>query len=244
MAMVAVHHPEDFPEMASLASASNSTSRRPSSRSQSRRAQKRAMPARQVAPSGWTMCECEADKEWVLCDRVEAMAAELAERFQHHLQDGSQEDEASKVSVADAEEALPALQQSAKEATMRRVQRQLEEEEEEIRRQREAQPDPAEKEHREVSTTATEDSASEDNTSPPSKSQSEASSKKQMTRAERKAAWRAAQSPSSEQASKSEKRAASEKRVSKEDDETPKLSKSQRGKTRRGRRAMREEEDE
>ncbi|CAE6927983.1 Ctdspl2 [Symbiodinium natans] len=78
MAAVAVRRPQDFPEAGRLsglkscaASCSQGRMRRP----------------RQVAPAGWTMCECEADKEWVLCDRVEAMAAEMAETLQKHLRD-------------------------------------------------------------------------------------------------------------------------------------------------------------
>jgi len=73
------------------------------------------------------MCECEADKEWILCDRAEAMAAELAEIFQKNMSQDSQEQ--LNVQVAKDEVGLPELQSAAKEVTMARFQLQLEEEE-------------------------------------------------------------------------------------------------------------------
>lgn len=100
--------------------------RQGSGRSQSQRTPRRI--ARQFAPAGWTMCECEADKEWILCERTEAVAAELAEQFQKHLMQDAQEALMTSNLSHDKED-LPDILDSAKEATMARYQLQLEEEE-------------------------------------------------------------------------------------------------------------------
>ncbi|CAK9010231.1 unnamed protein product [Durusdinium trenchii] len=76
MALVAVRRSRDFPEGRVLGL--DCKPLKPCGTPQTRR-------PRQVAPTGWTMCECEADKEWVLCDRVDAVAAEMAARIQRHL---------------------------------------------------------------------------------------------------------------------------------------------------------------
>jgi len=125
MASVAVMHPGDFPQIGypSTSNCNKATSQRSLGRSQSQRAVSR--PARKVAPAGWTMCECEADKDWILCDRAEAMAAELAEIFQKTMSQDSQEQ--LKVHMAKDEVGLPELQSAAKEVTMARFQLQLEE---------------------------------------------------------------------------------------------------------------------
>jgi len=102
-----------------------------SGRSQSHRTPRRL--ARQFAPAGWTMCECEADKEWILCDRTEAVAGELAEQFQKHLMQASQE--ALTMSLAHDKEDLPEIHSSAQETTMARFGLQLQEEEREALRE-------------------------------------------------------------------------------------------------------------
>jgi len=203
MAMVAVLHPTDFPEMNGPAApnlkASRGSSVRASSRSQSRRPQR---PSRQVAPVGWTMCECEADKEWVLCDRAEAMAAELAEKFKQLNQDA---DEVSKASVGETEDSHAASNES-KEDTMRRVQQQLVEEEEEIMRAREEMMKAKEEMVRakeEMKRVEEEMKRKQENAAPvkedtESKEEDQelsvkVCSRKQLSKAERKAAWKASQ---------------------------------------------------
>jgi len=127
MASVAVMRPGDLPQIGypSTSTCNKATSQRSLGRGQSQRAVSR--PARKVAPAGWTMCECEADKDWILCDRAEAMAAEIAQIFKKNVAQDSQEE--VKVHVTKDEDALPGLQSAAKEATMARFQLQLEEEE-------------------------------------------------------------------------------------------------------------------
>jgi len=73
------------------------------------------------------MCECEADKEWILCERTEAVAAELAEQFQKHLMQDSQD--AMTSHLVHDKGGLPDIDGAAKEVTMARYQLQLEEEE-------------------------------------------------------------------------------------------------------------------
>ncbi|CAJ1365263.1 unnamed protein product [Effrenium voratum] len=98
MAVVAVRRPSDFPEAdlnRQLCMASSRRTRRP----------------RQV-PADWTVCEYEAEKDWVLCDRVDAIAAEMSE----HLRLNSKvEDLPTSTKGADYMEVDP----STKEATMR-----------------------------------------------------------------------------------------------------------------------------
>eukprot|EP00930_Biecheleria_cincta_P051095 TRINITY_DN36262_c0_g1_i1.p1 TRINITY_DN36262_c0_g1~~TRINITY_DN36262_c0_g1_i1.p1 ORF type:complete len:292 (-),score=67.16 TRINITY_DN36262_c0_g1_i1:52-927(-) len=106
-------------------------------RSQSLRTPRRL--ARQFAPAGWTMCECEADKEWILCDRAEAAAGELAEQFQKHLMQDSQQTLTE--SLPNDKEDLPEMDNSAKEITMARFRLQLEEEEKEALRECNQQED-------------------------------------------------------------------------------------------------------
>mmetsp|Transcript_12647 Transcript_12647/g.21709 ORF Transcript_12647/g.21709 Transcript_12647/m.21709 type:complete len:201 (+) Transcript_12647:49-651(+) len=100
MAVVAVRRPRDFPEMGTL------LNYKPCGSSQLRRPQ--------AAPAGWTMCECEADKDWILCDRVDAMAAEIADCIRQELcKDEKHSDAEDKVNM--------------KEATLRFAEIQLEE---------------------------------------------------------------------------------------------------------------------
>jgi len=101
-----------------------SSARSMSNRSHSRPARRSTSQLLKVVPpAGWTMCECEADKDWVLCDRVEALQAQLAQQFQQHLQ---QSEETAPETVAP--------EPSVKEATLKRVQLQLMEEDAEERR--------------------------------------------------------------------------------------------------------------
>lgn len=79
------------------------------------------------------MCEYEADKEWILCDRTEAVAGELAEQFQKHSMRVSPE--ALTTNLAHDKEDPPDMHNSAKEITMARFQLQLEEEEREALRE-------------------------------------------------------------------------------------------------------------
>lgn len=141
MAVVAVRRPRDFPEMGTLLNC------KPCGSSQLRRPQ--------AAPAGWTMCECEADKDWILCDRVDAMAAEIADCIRQELC----KDEKN----SDAEEKV-----NMKEATLRFAEIQLAEQS-----NSEEQTEPKE--------TAPEGMARKD------------VAKREMTRAARKAAWRATQ---------------------------------------------------
>lgn len=208
MTMVAMLHPADFPEMNGPAPPLMKSSRgvgsstRMPSRNQSRRPQR---PSRQVAPSGWTMCECEADKEWVLCDQAEARTAELAERFQQHFNQDTEE--VSKVSVGKGEDLPAANQDSSKEDTMRRVQQQLAEEEDEMMRAREEILQAREevirareemkrveeeiKSKQEIQ--AAQAKKDESDSKEEEEISSKVSSRKQLSKAERKAAWKAAQ---------------------------------------------------
>jgi len=206
MTMVAMLHPADFPEMNGPAPPLMKSSRgvgsstRMPSRNQSRRPQR---PSRQVAPSGWTMCECEADKEWVLCDQAEARTAELAERFQQHFNQDTEE--VSKVSVGKGEDLPAANQDSSKEDTMRRVQQQLAEEEDEMMRAREEILKAREEviRAREEMKRVEEEikskqeiqaaQAKKDESDKEEEISSKVSSRKQLSKAERKAAWKAAQ---------------------------------------------------
>jgi len=147
------------------------------------------------------MCECEADKEWVLCDRAEAMAAELAEKFKQLNQDA---DEVSKASVGETEDSHAASNES-KEDTMRRVQQQLVEEEEEIMRAREEMMKAKEEMVRakEEMKRVEEEMKFKQENAVPVKEDTEkeedkelsvkVSSRKQLSKAERKAAWKASQ---------------------------------------------------
>eukprot|EP00930_Biecheleria_cincta_P019265 TRINITY_DN1474_c0_g1_i1.p1 TRINITY_DN1474_c0_g1~~TRINITY_DN1474_c0_g1_i1.p1 ORF type:complete len:338 (+),score=71.23 TRINITY_DN1474_c0_g1_i1:75-1088(+) len=130
MASVAVMRPGDLPQIGypSASNCNKATIQRSSGRSQSQRAVSK--PARKVAPAGWTMCECEADNDWILCDHAEAMAAELGEIFKQNMTQGSQEQ--LQLHVAKDEVDLPELHSAAKEVTMARFQ--LEEEEREALR--------------------------------------------------------------------------------------------------------------
>eukprot|EP00933_Yihiella_yeosuensis_P009733 TRINITY_DN115830_c0_g1_i1.p1 TRINITY_DN115830_c0_g1~~TRINITY_DN115830_c0_g1_i1.p1 ORF type:complete len:308 (-),score=107.41 TRINITY_DN115830_c0_g1_i1:135-1058(-) len=135
MAAVAVLRPEEFPQMGSLKirTCSKGAASRRSSRSTSRPASRSVKPPaswvgrRETAPAGWTMCDCEADKDWILCDRVEAMAAELAAQFQEHLkQNEAPANEAPAVKEGDND---AGDQGADKEAIFRQLQLQAEEEE-------------------------------------------------------------------------------------------------------------------
>ena len=174
MAVVAVRRPRDFPEMGRLPNFKPCGSPQPARR------------PRQVAPAGWTMCECEADKDWILCDRVDAMAAEMAECIQRHL---------SNEKNCDAE-----MDQSTKEATMRFAEIQLAEQSKEADDCEEEQTEPKDTNLNHEAVTRKD------------------AAKRDMTRAARKAAWRAMQKE--------------EQREEKEGDEHCKA----RGKPRRSRR--------
>ncbi|CAE7349135.1 Ctdspl2 [Symbiodinium pilosum] len=187
MATVAVRRPQDFSEAGHLsglkscaASCRDSRMRRP----------------RQVAPAGWTMCECEADKEWVLCDRVEAFAAEMAENLQRHIQnrkDSSVED-AKECCVQGPEKVSINSDVDMKQATMRFAEMQFEAEQ-----RMDADED---------------DNSGDEDPSAETKLQMKRSDAKgtkednraaKKTRAERKAAWRAAQKALEGEATKDSK---------------------------------------
>jgi hypothetical protein len=183
----------------------------------------RPAPPRQVAPAGWTMCECEADKEWVLCDRAEAMAAELAERFQEHVQQDEAAEAPTPLEVKEAtmRQAHLQMQEEEREEMRKRVQLQLEAEEcEEEDVAADADPEEVDEDRSEAglskrkSSTARPDSVprrvssrrhskrsevkarsdtDDDHFSRPGDVTDLEETSKDMTRAERKAAWRAAQ---------------------------------------------------
>ncbi|CAE7938259.1 Ctdspl2, partial [Symbiodinium necroappetens] len=176
MAAVAVRRPQDFPEAGRLAGLKSCAS---SSQGRMRR-------PRQVAPAGWTMCECEADKEWVLCDRVEAMAAEMAENLQKHLRTHKEmlvEDTDASCNQGPANNAAPDVPMiQMKKATGSDVEMQFEAEDAQDAHDPNETPENAFEEEAETLPTKRSDAkgAKED-------------PRDKKTRAERKAAWRAAQ---------------------------------------------------
>jgi hypothetical protein len=229
MAMVAMLCPADFPQMGP--SSQNGTGnyqmfakcRSTAARSKPRQSSRPAL-ARQVAPVGWTMCECEADKEWVLCDRAEAMAAELAGRFQEHVQQDEAAEAPTPLEVKEAtmRQAHLQMQEEEREELRKHVQLQLDAEECEEDEEAAADADPEEvDEDRSEAGLAKRKSSTTRPSSVPRRVSSRRHSKraevkarsdtdddhfsrlgdttdfdetsKDMTRAERKAAWRAAQ---------------------------------------------------
>ncbi|CAE7829982.1 ctdspl2 [Symbiodinium microadriaticum] len=176
MAAVAVRRPQDFPEAGRLAGLKSCAS---SSQGRMRR-------PRQVAPAGWTMCECEADKEWVLCDRVEAMAAEMAENLQKHLRTHKEmlvEDTDASCNQGPANNASPDVPMiQMKKATGSDAEMQFEAEDAQDAHDPNETPENAFEEEAETLPTKRSDAkgAKED-------------PRDKKTRAERKAAWRAAQ---------------------------------------------------
>ncbi|CAK8990330.1 unnamed protein product [Durusdinium trenchii] len=157
MALVAVRRSRDFPEGRVLGL--DCKPLKPCGTPQTRR-------PRQVAPTGWTMCECEADKEWVLCDRVDAVAAEMAARIQRHLCEESGHNELDQT-ISDLAEV-----DVMKEATVRLAEIQLEQGN--VEEPGAVEEDTERSEGHETIGTRRE-------------------LRKEMTRAARKAAWRASQ---------------------------------------------------
>lgn len=228
--MVAMLCPADFPQMGPAGHNGSGNyqmiakCRSTTARSKPRQASRPA-PARQVAPAGWTMCECEADKEWVLCDRAEAMAAELAGRFQEHVQRDEAAEAPTPLEVKEAtmRQAHLQMQEQEREEMKKHVQLQLEAEEceeEEEGAAADADPEEIDEDRSEAGLVKRKSSTTRPNSVTrrvSSRRQSKRSevkarsdtdddhfsrpgdvtdleeTSKDMTRAERKAAWRAAQ---------------------------------------------------
>lgn len=228
MAVVAMLLPEDFPQVGPAGHGSGNYQmiakcRSTTARSKPRQASRPA-PPRQVAPAGWTMCECEADKEWVLCDRAEAMAAELAGRFQEHVQQDEAAEAPTPLEVKEAtmRQAHLQMQEEEREEMRKHVQLQLEAEECEEEEDVAADADPEEvdedrseaglakrksstarpnsvprrvssRRHSKRSEVKARSDTDDDHFSRPGDVMDLEETSKDTTRAERKAAWRAAQ---------------------------------------------------